>query len=612
MGSKRVRAAAVAVGLTWLLLGARAFQVQGIQGAEYQREIRTRASILAYEPPKRGELLDRTGKVLARSVRAFDLWITPGQLERDPASLERVAALLGIPAEELVEDARRVMARIERLVVREPERHQVRRRKGEMRYPWSTNRRVPFEAALEIELRPEVYTGFSVREGLRREYPFGEAASHLVGYLGRVNGEEHVRLVREGYFVPEILDHVGNEGVEGLVRRGEFENETIGRAGAERLFDRELRGRGGLVVRQRNLETGSRSVMILTPTEGGQDVSITLDIGFQIQVERILDADSHPHVAALVADVESGDVLAMATKPRYDPNAFVAPVDSEKIRVYFQDEDRKPMLNRAIAGQYQLGSIFKIVTAWSGMREGKVDASATIDCRGRMFDRDDAFRCWLYRQSGTGHGPIAMSAALERSCNCYFYELGRRVGLPALEEAARHLGLGRRSGLGLVGEAAGQLPSDHRPRRWTTMDTMSLAIGQSSMLVTPVQVLRMMVLVANGGEGPAIGLRLGENRPVEAFGLERRQWDAIRKGLRDVVHGPGGTAQHPELRQCGAAGKTGSAQTAPGRPAHAWFAGYAPADRPRFAIVVLVEHGLSGGEAAAPIAGRILKALLKP
>lgn len=609
MGSKRVRAAGVAVGVTWLLLGARAFQVQALQGADFQREIRTRASVLTYEPPKRGELRDRNGKVLARSVRMFDLWITPALLERDPAAIERAAALIGATPESLADDARKVMARIDALVAKEPEKFQARRRKGEMRYPWGTRRQVNFEAAYEIELRPEIYPGFCVREGLRREYPFGTVGSHVVGYVGRVTGEEHERHARDGTFVPDILDHVGEEGLAALLRRGEFEKETVGRTGAERLFDQELRGRGGLVIRQRNLENGARSLTVLAPTEKGKDVWITLDIDLQAQVEAILDRDSHPHIAAIVADVASGDILAMASKPRFDPNGLSPPASAERVRAYFEDIERKPMLNRAIGGQYQLGSVFKIVTAYAGMREGKLDPGIPLPCQGKMFERDDAFRCWLYRQSGQGHGPITLSAALERSCNCYFYEVGRRVGLAPLEKAARSFGLGLRTRLGLAGEAAGQLPSDGRPRRWTTTDTMSLAIGQSSMLVTPVQVLRMMVRIAGGGE---IGLRLGERRAVETFEMEPSQVDAIRKGLRDVVHGGEGTAPNADLRLARAAGKTGSAQTGLGRPAHAWFAGYAPFDRPTYAIVVLVEHGLSGGESAAPIAGRILRCLLKP
>ncbi len=607
MGSKRVRAAAVAVGLTWFVLGARAFQVQGLEAEEYRAQIRTLRSHPAYEAPKRGDLTDRQGRKIAQLVRHFDLWITPGALERDAASVSRTAALLGVPTADLASDLSKIMSRIQVLVEGEPEKYRSRRRRSEMRYPWATQRRVPFEAAYEIELRPELYPGFSVREALRRDYPFGEVGSHLIGYVGTLRSdEEKARLVHEGAFVPVSEDDEGARLIEALMRRGEFDKEMIGRSGAEKLLDRELRGKGGLVIRGTNVETGARSTTVLSQAEGGRDVALTIDIEFQRVVERILDQQSHSHVVALVAEASTGDILAMACKPRFNPNAFIPPVDSEKVGGLLKDP-LKPLMNRAISGEYQLGSIFKIVTAWAGVSHGRLSSQEVISCRGKMFERDDAFR--IYRQSGQGHGPINLSSALERSCNCYFYEVGRRLGLGPLEETARDFGFGRRTNLGLGAEARGQLPSDGRPVRWAPADTMSLAIGQASLMVTPIQVLRMMLLVANGGEGPSLGIRHGEARPFERVGIPPDSLAAIRKGLRDVVQGSAGTAHQSELRKFKAAGKTGSAQTSRNQAAHAWFAGYAPSEEPKHVVVVLVEHGLSGGEAAAPIAAHILEAL---
>ncbi|HLG43135.1 MAG TPA: penicillin-binding transpeptidase domain-containing protein [Planctomycetota bacterium] len=599
----------MAVSLTWFVLGARAFQVQGLEAEDYRAQIRILRSHPAYEAPKRGDLTDRQGREIARQVRHFDLWITPSALERDADPLARTAALLGAPTADLAADLSKVMSRIQVLVEREPDKYRARRRKSEMRYPWATQRRVPFEAAYEIELRPELYPGFSVREALRREYPYGEIGSHLIGYVGTIQSEEEkARLVREGAFVPASEDEGGAQLIEALMRRGEFDKEMIGRSGAEKLLDRDLRGKGGLVIRGTNLETGARSTTVLSQAERGRDVALTIDIEFQRIVERIIDQQSHSHVVALVAEAASGDILAMACKPRFNPNAFIPPVDSGMVNSLLKDP-LKPLMNRAISGEYQLGSIFKVVTAWAGLTHGKLSPHEFISCRGKMFERDDAFRCWIYRQSGQGHGPINLSAALERSCNCYFYEVGRRLGLGPLEETARDFGFGRRTTLGLGAEARGGLPSDGRPTRWAPTDTMSLAIGQASLIVTPIQVLRMMLLVANGGEGPSLGIRHGEARPFDRLGISTDSIAAIRKGLRDVVQGSAGTAHQTELRKFKAAGKTGSAQTSRNQASHAWFAGYAPAEEPKYVVVVLIEHGLSGGEAAAPIAAHILEAL---
>jgi penicillin-binding protein 2 len=252
-----------------------------------------------------------------------------------------------------------------------------------------------------------------------------------------------------------------------------------------------------------------------------------------------------------------------------------------------------------------MGSIFKVVTAVAGLEERKILAGELLPCRGWFLENSAHFRCWIWNRLQGMHGEITLRQALERSCNNYFYEAGRRCGMEGVARWACAMGLGAPTGIDLPGEAGGVVP---RRSQWPN-DILSLSIGQHELMATPLQAAVMMAAVANGGRIVTPHLRRGAADPPRPVGISPATVEELRNGLRDVVHGQNGTAHHSSLGDFGAAGKTSSAQTREGRSSHAWFAGYAPHDAPRHVVVVLVEHGGAGGAAAAPAAARLFEIL---
>jgi penicillin-binding protein 2 len=572
-------------------LAIRACDLQIGRGEETAREFQVRRSHTIVVPSVRGRILDRHGREVARDERSFDLYVELEDFQAAPLALPMAASLIGAPIEEVSRVVEKHAAEALKAAEAAEPRWRDRALRNERRHPRLLWRNIPPEAAFEIELRESHYPGLEVRETLRRIYPYGPVAAHVLGYVGLVRREEYDRM----FEAPDLRDAVGETGVERLKRRGELMRELVGRLGVERSLDEALRGRFGLATIERNVETGARWMVELAPPRPGEDVRLSLDIELQKEVERILEESPHPRQSAIVVDARSGGILAMVSKPGFDPNAFVPPGRPDRIRGWTSDA-AQPLFHRAAAGAYPLGSIFKAVTAYAALECGAVDPHATIECRGRALERGEGFRCWLYREHGLTHGPLDLAGALEQSCNCYFFELGRRLKREQIEAAARRFGFGGRPG---------SFPAQ---TRWTAPDNMSLAIGQSSLLATPLQVAQMMAVIANAGKNVVVDLT-----PTGAEGqaAEAAHVRALGEGLLRVVSGARGTAKDSGLARFMAAGKTSSAQTSAGQEAHAWFAGFAPADRPEVVVVTLVEHGTSGGHAAAPLAAKILERVFR-
>jgi cell division protein FtsI/penicillin-binding protein 2 len=384
----------------------------------------------------------------------------------------------------------------------------------------------------------------------------------------------------------------------------------VGRGGVEGACEDLLRGSRGLF--QKGIEG---ELLEDLPPVPGQDVHLTLDIALEADVEDLLDhppgGASRTAGAAVVLDCRSGDVLVLATAPRYDPRTFQAD---------FPDLARDPagpLLNRAVQGLYPLGSVFKAITATAALHEGAITTQTTLTCNGVLDPaHPNRFRCDVFVTHGAVHGTIPLRTAIQKSCNLYFYQvaelLGRREGggtdlalaRDRLQTWAERFGLGRRAGLGLPGEQAGNL---------NVGDPRNLAVGQGELLVTPFQVAQVYALVASDGRMPPPRL-VRERAPAEPTRPPlpvNPNWMAfLRDAFAAVVNEQGGTAYSngylPEVRY---AGKTGTAQAGAGEP-HAWFAGFAPAENPRIAFAIVVEHGGHGGTAAAPIGRELVKACL--
>ncbi|MBI2931003.1 MAG: hypothetical protein HYY16_05080 [Planctomycetes bacterium] len=585
----------VLVFLTLLLvplggLEARLAWVQVLNRDEYAGAPRRRWLEIA--PAPRGRIVDRHGCVLARDALSFDLWVVLEEFEKRPET----RAALGLTG--LDERIERIYERINKLMEARPERERWRIYARERRTPYLLAQGLSFDLARTVETNLDRFPGCIVRETLRREYPARSVGALVVGHLSWPAGDEPKRLLEESGFE----DVVDDDTLQLLARRGVFDQEMLGRKGVERACQEHLRGRPGLLQQERDPQTGEKSWLEIISPRPGRDIELTLDLELQQEVEALL-AEVQKRVTAVVLDPSNGEVLVLATNAPFDPNDFIPPKNGDALRAYFDPEGARPLLSHATQEQFALGSIFKIVTSIAGLEEGKTTPDRLIECRGAFIPGVQHTRCWTVNHDPPlpPHGPLTVADALERSCNCYFYELGQELGLEPISRWAERLGLGVHSGIEL-GDIIGELPRPEKVSRWTASQSHALAIGQGALAVTPIQVARLIAAVGNGGvlvrphvvRGGALNVPL----PIRKETLE-----TVKRGLRNVVHGDHGTARESGLAAFDVAGKTSSAQ-AP-KEAHAWFGGYTS----KVAIVVLVEHGGSGGGAAAPVTAKILEKL---
>jgi penicillin-binding protein 2 len=349
----------------------------------------------------------------------------------------------------------------------------------------------------------------------------------------------------------------------------------------------------------------------------GPSLTLTLDLELQAAADRAFAGRAG---SAVALDPETGEILALTSVPAYDPNAFATGVDPAAWQGLSTDP-QTPLMNRVIQGQYAPGSIFKIVMAAAALEEGVVTRSSAFFCPGYLSIFDTVFRC----NKPVGHGMVNLHKALAQSCNVYFYHVGARLEIDRIARWARRLGLGAPAGIDLPHEVSGLVPSSEWKLRtqkvpWYAGETISVAIGQGQVTATPLQLVRLVAAVANGGRlvTPHLVRAVGGQRvdppPARPVGIRPEALALVRDGLCAVVN-EGGTGWRAQLSDVAVCGKTGSAQVVASRsrqPAahdtlpHAWFVAFGPREKPRIAVAVLVEHGGSGGESAAPVAREIL------
>ncbi len=461
---------------------------------------------------------------------------------------------------------------------------------------------LPLKVVAEVEGHPERYPGVRIEPRRRRQYPHGELAAHLIGHFGAAN--EAAATERHP-------------------------DDRVGRLGLELAYDSVLYGRRGMLVEhwRRTGEVVARKREREPQT--GRDVTLTLDLSVQRAAETLLDracrrrdALAETPLAAggavIVMDVHSGALLAAASAPRFDPNVFAAPgqTQAEERIAHLLTDPAHPLFDRTSRMALTPGSVFKPITAAALLETAAIDPAETIHCRGYLH-RPDAQRCAIYMRRGLGHGDVNLVDALTTSCNVYFFQAAGAMGPQPLFDWASRLGLGRPTGIDLAGEAAGRVP-DPSSDSWALTDTQALAIGQSRLTVTPLQMARVMAALANGGllvhphlvnsiaNTSDADLTTAAPQPIR--GLSRRTLTIIREGLERVVADPAGTAHETVfLEAVSIAGKTGTAETGGGLPPHAWFAGYCPADEPKVAIVVALEHAGDGGSAAGPVVRHLVE-----
>ncbi|MFA6321779.1 MAG: penicillin-binding protein 2, partial [Candidatus Omnitrophota bacterium] len=401
-----------------------------------------------------------------------------------------------------------------------------------------------------------------------------------------------------------------DDELEDLKDYGYRMGDLVGRAGLEKQYETYLKGTDGgtqIEVDSRGRET--RVIGIKEP-HPGRDLYLTIDIALQAACDKLLGDRKG---AICVTNPVTGEVLALASHPAFDPNVFVVPDASDERVALLKDRIGRPLSNRAISGLYAPGSVFKMVTASAAMETKKVTANTSFVCTGSYHIGKAKFDCW----KAEGHGPQNAVQGFMNSCDVYFYSAGRLAGVDAMEHYAKLYGFGQATGIDLPDEVKGIAPGRSWKKRarhsnWFEGDTINYSIGQGYLLTTPIQVAVMTGVVAANGSlaRPYIVKRIGDvaihaGKPKN-IGVSQRTIDVIREGLYDVVNNPDGTGKRAKAEGVIAAGKTGTAENPQGRT-HAWFTGFAPYSNPKICLVVFLEHGGKGGLMPSEIARGIFE-----
>lgn len=575
---KRLGKARVFIALLFGVLVARLWYLQIAQGDKYRALSRRNSVRIINVPAPRGLILDRNDRLLAGNTSSYQLCILPAtrKAKEKQALAHLVSRLLGVPYETLLDKLE--------------------------------GRDIPAYSPiiLKSDLSPEeiqkveenllcTYSVF-VRKVSTRFYPKGSLAAHVVGYVGEVS--------------PGELQAKGGE----LLSAG----QVIGKEGVEKSCQQYLTGQPG--VEELQVDAAGRLVDVLArkPETAGANVVLTLDLDLQRVAEEVL---LNRTGCAILMDPVSGEILALASSPGFNSEMMSSGMPQDELSALLNDP-RHPFLNRAFMSRYPPGSIFKIVTLFAALESGLATPNTSFLCTGTYKVGNRTFRCW----KPSGHGLVSLQRAVAESCDVFFYQLGLKVGIDQLIEAARKLGLEGKTDIDLPGEIPSIVPGPdwkkqqfHTP--WYSGDTVNAAVGQGFINTTPLGMAVVTAAVANRGTivTPRVvkeiqgasrmpvppPLEVGEGRRVDT---KSSTWNVIRAGMRAAVASPNGTARIADLSSVAVAGKTGSAQTQPGAPTHAWFVCFAPYDNPEVVCVVLVEQGGYGGEMAAPIARKILEA----
>lgn len=553
-------------------------------------------------PPIRGLILDRNGKVLAENKPGYQLEITPERVPDMQDTLDRLVAARILAADDLGELRERLASRrsFETLVIAE---------------------HLSDEELAAFAVRRPHFPGLDVRARLGRSYPWGEAAAHVLGYVGSLSVDDK----RE-------LDPVAYAGTT-----------HVGKSAAERSFEPALHGRAGHEDVVVNAHGRKMRVLKRVRPSPGQDVILTIDLDAQLAASSAL---AGRRGAVVAIDPDTGEVLVFTSTPGYDPNAISAGL-SRRAYLALQEDIDRPLFNRALRGQYPPGSTIKPIVGLAGLHFGVISAQKRVSCGGAwsLPGSSHRYRDW----KPAGHGSVALYEAIEQSCDVYFYGLARDLGIERMGAVMRGFGLGTSTGIDLEGEQSGIVPSPAWKKKafkrreaqvWFPGETVIAGIGQGYMLTTPLQLAHATASIAargkrfkptllKGTRDPATGMtEYQAPRPLPAVDDQDAQhWDAIIEGMHGVMQGPRGTARAIGARAAfPIAGKSGTAQVfsiAQGqkykasevderRRDHALFIAFAPLDAPRIAVAVVIENGESGSKAAAHIALDVINAYLKP
>jgi penicillin-binding protein 2 len=617
MSQKRIVIVIVLFCIPFLLLGLRLFSLQVVDGSYYRIQAQKQITRIEQIPPNRGRIFDRQGSLLASSEAYFDLFLVPAKFTKpskdistEPTAqiVRRLAKLLNQKIDVIQSRVDAVNQKIDRLAEGKTprEKRNILRQQRNARHKLIAG--VPFDIALEIEANPDLFAGIIVSETIKRAYPQRNCAAHILGYLASINEKEYANFTENSYFRSLLHPQVDDDIYGIFLNRGDFKDDVIGRTGIEKYYNATLTGQAGVrLIETDYLYKQKRELSRISPIHGS-DITLTIDKALQSNIENLLRNKTG---AAIVMDIANGEILALESAPSYDPNKLLSPVAPETVQQLFNNPAR-PLYNRAVSGEYALGSVFKIVTAVAGLESGKINQSTSFVCDGYYSKSHKHFRCWV-ADYNREHGRMSLADAIQHSCNVFFFNAGKTTGAEPITQWARTFGFGQPTGIDLPAESRGAVPDQHlgaeRGRRpWAAADTLNLSIGQGDLLVTPIQTVRMMAAIANGGQlvTPHIVRNLAGALPAPVkINISPKTISILQEALYNAVNSEGGTAYGRGLGGYSVCGKTSTAEVGKGK-SHAWFAGFAPYPKPRIAFVVVIEHGGKGSEMAAPVAAEFM------
>lgn len=574
-------------GLLTLLCG-RLVWLQVAQGTRYKTLAENNRINVKIIAPSRGQIVDRFGVPLAVNNQNFRALIVPEQADNLEQSLRALSSHIDLKESDISKLLKQA-------------------KQSRSFAPLEISDRLTWDDVARVEVNLPDLPGVSIDEGEIRQYPFGDATAHIIGYVGRVaksdQTEDDPLLSLPGF--------------------------RVGKSGLEKFLDRDLRGRAGSSEMEVNVVGREVRELKKTVPTAGQRITLSLDAELQRYAQnRMVESKS---ASAIIMDAQTGAVYALASYPSFDPNHFTRGIPAEKWEELLADPTF-PLTNKVLAGQYPPGSTFKMVTALAGLEQGTINAHNTVSCPGHYTYGDTKFHCW----KPSGHGTMNVVTALRESCDTYFYKVSTDIGIDRIAAMARRLGLGDKTGLELTEERPGLMPDQQWKKSkmgqsWQAGETIVSSIGQGYILATPLQLAVMTARLVNGGYAvkPWLVSKIGDQAqhqsPWPSLGIKPKNLEIIKQGMDQVVGHERGTARGAQIPEEGfkMGGKTGTAQvkriTKQERAMgiknetlawkyrhHALFVGYAPVQAPRYVCCVVVEHGGGGSAVAAPIARDLL------
>ncbi|HDZ76278.1 MAG TPA: penicillin-binding protein 2 [Desulfobacteraceae bacterium] len=592
---KRALSSAVVLIFFFAVLVSRLWYLQIQQGDKYRQLADSNRVRYVEVVPPRGNIFDRNGRAIVTNRPSFNVVMSRENSGLNDELLKKMASILG-------EDVSVLLARIRKMA--------------------GTPGHIPIRLAEDIDWDKVAFIennrlelpGIRIEVVPRRIYHYGNLASHVIGYLGEINEREL------------------KASAAGVYRGGDL----VGKMGLERLLEKDLRGEKGREYMEVNSLGFEQKYLKGVEPLPGDDLKLTINMDLQRVAEDIMAAQDKAG-AVVAVEVNSGRLLVAASAPALKLDEFVGGI-SYKAWQALLDNPRHPLINKVVQGQYPPGSTYKLVTALAGLAAGVITPDTVFYCPGYYRLGNRTFHCWKH----AGHGAVNLIQALAQSCDVYFYHVGQLLGVDRLALYAEKLGFGRKTGVEMQGEKSGLVPTAawkmrRYNRPWQEGETLTVAIGQGFDLVTPLQLCMMTATIANGGTlykpGLVESIRDPSGRLVAQFEPhisgrltgQSANLKLIREGMIEAVNSRHGTGRAARLKGITVAGKTGTAQVVRLRQFrhmrevdvpykyrdHAWFTCFAPAENPEIAVTVLVEHGMHGGSAAAPVARAVLQAYFK-